>query len=146
MPDNSVFEALEDKELLSLVIYGEARGESIEGKVAVASVITNRVKEGGWYGKSLKEVILKPYQFSCFLENDPNRDLLVSMAHNYLEYLGKYEALRQCWWVAVGFLDGWLISNVGEATNYFADYIPAPDWARKMTLITKIGRHEFYAA
>jgi len=146
MPDNAIFETLKEKELLSLAVYGEARGESIEGKVAVASVITNRLARRGWYGKTLQEVILKPYQFSCFLENDPNHDLLVSIAMNYVEYLGTYDALRQAWWVALGFLDGWLASNVAGATNYFADYIPKPGWATDMEYITKIGRHSFYAA
>jgi hypothetical protein len=40
------FKKLDKKQLLSLAIYGEARGEAIEGKIAVASVIMNRIEKG----------------------------------------------------------------------------------------------------
>ncbi len=144
MPD--ILASLLESELFSLVIYGEARGESIEGKVAVASVVTNRLRRGGWFGSTLTEVILKPYQFSAFNPDDPNRRLLEMIARNFWEYLGQYEALRQCWWVAVGFLDGWLSSNVGEATHYFSTSMKSPpDWASEMELVAEIGRHRFYA-
>jgi len=143
---SNLFETLGEREILALAIYGEARGESIEGKVAVASVIVNRLRRGGWFGSTLREVILKPWQFSAFLENDPNRRLLEMIARNFSEYLGQYEALRQCWWVAVGFLDGWLSSNVGEATHYFATSMKSPpEWASGMALVARIGKHQFYA-
>lgn len=49
--------------LLARVVYGEARGESFLGKVAVANVALNRF-ESGHYGRSLKAIIKRPNQFA----------------------------------------------------------------------------------
>lgn len=135
---------LSEKQLFTLCLYGEARGEPIEGKIAVASVIINRLKRGRWYGKSLRGVILKPLQFSCFNEDDPNKKKIEIIAQNFIEYLHSYEQLRECYWVAVGFLDCWITSNVGKATHYHTKSIN-PKWDDKMKLIATIGNHEFFA-
>ncbi len=63
---------LTEPQLLARCIWGEARGEPIQGKLAVAHVVLNRVKAQSYYGKTIRDVILKPWQFSCFNENDPN--------------------------------------------------------------------------
>ncbi|HDH01102.1 MAG TPA: cell wall hydrolase [Nitrospirae bacterium] len=138
-----IFKSLGDKELFTLCLFGEARGESIDGKIAVASVIINRLKRQSWFGKSLKEVILKPYQFSCFLEKDPNRKVLEKIADEFREHLTENIALRECYWVAEGVLDEWLTSNVGKATHYHTKQVD-PKWDNEMKLITIIGNHEFY--
>ncbi len=48
------FQDLTDAQLLAVCLYGEARGETDCGKIAVASVIKERVKKGGlvWHGVS----------------------------------------------------------------------------------------------
>jgi hypothetical protein len=66
------FGKLDDKQIMGLTIYGEARGEIDEGKIAVGTVILERVDKQGWMGKTIQEVCLKPYQFSCYLPSDPN--------------------------------------------------------------------------
>ena len=48
---------------LTYTIYHEARGESMYGKLAVASVIYNRSMKSG---KSFGYECLKPEQFSCW--------------------------------------------------------------------------------
>lgn len=53
----------EELYLMSVVIAMEALSESYEGKVAVANVIINRILDGYW-GKTLREVIYAPGQFS----------------------------------------------------------------------------------
>lgn len=58
---------------LAKTIYGEARGENIETMLAVAWVIRNRVNGPDWMGNDYRSVVLKPYQFSCWNEGDPNR-------------------------------------------------------------------------
>ena len=68
-----------DVDVLARTIYGEARGETVRGKEAVACVIMNRVRRGQerggyWWGASVEKVCLKPWQFSCWNENDPNRE------------------------------------------------------------------------
>ena len=66
--------------LLAMAIYGEARGESFDTKLGVACVIKNRLRAGHYYYKpycnTYRGVILKPYQFSAFNRNNPNRKKL----------------------------------------------------------------------
>ena len=58
--------------MLALAIYREARGESIQAKIAVGCVIRNRVRCGGWYGQGWFGVITKPSQLSSFNLGDRN--------------------------------------------------------------------------
>jgi spore germination cell wall hydrolase CwlJ-like protein len=63
---------LSELALLALCCYREARGETLFGKRAVCHVIKNRVSSPGWWGHDIVSVILKPWQFSSFNEQDPN--------------------------------------------------------------------------
>lgn len=65
---------LGDEDLLALCIWREARGEGALGKRGVAHVICNRVAANKFFGHDVQSVILKPYQFSSFNDNDPNAD------------------------------------------------------------------------
>lgn len=70
-------------QIMALTIYGEARGESTEGKIAVGSVILERVDHRLWDGRTIQEVCLRKWQFSCFLENDRNFGRLLNIAENW---------------------------------------------------------------
>lgn len=53
------------KDLLARMIYSEARGESEEGKRGCAYVAQNRLdKQTELFGLTMKEILLKPSQFS----------------------------------------------------------------------------------
>ena len=74
--------------LAALTLYGEARGEKALGKKAVLWCIKNRRRMAREYvakrGRahplfgdgSLASCVLKKYQFSCWLSNDPNLHVL----------------------------------------------------------------------
>ena len=71
-----------DLEIGWRTVYGEARGEPWEGKVAVAWVLRNRLErtDGGWRrDTSLAGLCRGPYQFSCRVANDPNQDKLLAV-------------------------------------------------------------------
>ncbi len=53
----------EEKIFIARVVYAEARGESFEGQVAVASVILNRY-ESGKFGSTVKKVVFARSQFA----------------------------------------------------------------------------------
>lgn len=61
---------LTDEDKVARTIYAEAKGESYEGKKAVASVIWNRA--GGNVSR-LGVIVIKPMQFSCWNYGTPNK-------------------------------------------------------------------------
>ena len=63
----------DDLWIFAKTIWAEARGEPLEGQIAVANVILNRARQGGWWGDDVAGVCCKSKQFSCWNEGDPNR-------------------------------------------------------------------------
>jgi N-acetylmuramoyl-L-alanine amidase len=127
-----------DAELLARCIWGEARSESIEGKLAVAHVVLNRVKAQSYYGRTVKEVMLKPWQFSCFNENDPNLAKILGLKTDN-------PGLAYCQAVADMALLSHSQDPTGGATHYHTTSIK-PSWANssQMTFLCRIGNHLFY--
>jgi len=66
---------LEDLIIAAKTLWGEARGDSVEGRLAVAHVFMNRWRStGGQWAKddTLAKTCLRPWQFSAWNSNDPN--------------------------------------------------------------------------
>src|SRR3990167_1659562 len=73
------FEADDDVTLLARLIWGEARGERLAGKLAVARTVLNRLPPIGqsrWWGNTVREVMLWPAQYSCFNDEHLRRGLM----------------------------------------------------------------------
>ena len=142
------FGSLDDKQLMALTIYGESRGESREGQIAVGSVVLERVDHRGWDGDTIKEVCLMPWQFSCFLPQDPNYIDLKITARNFDARYEKSSALQKCYAVASGLIDGTIARTPEIAANHVCQYCTGavnPSWKSKMKLVATVGHHEFYA-
>src|SRR5665213_1243171 len=108
---------LSQVETLALTIYGEGRGESIEGQIAIACVIRNRA-----VNKTIKEICLAPFQFSCWNKNDPNYPVLMEFVDQLI--IGSKVSdihLRQCIWVAQGIISGDILDNTGAARYYLTN-------------------------
>ena len=75
---------LDSLEVMALTVWGEARGEDDIGRCAVAWVIRNRAERPGydWWGNTISEVCLKPWQFSVWNAGDPNRAKMLDLAPN----------------------------------------------------------------
>lgn len=113
-----------DVYLLAKVVYGEARGESYTGKVAVAAVVLNRV-DSSQFPDSLAEVVYQPGAFSVV--DDGQIDLAPDQ-----------EALR----AARDAFNGWDPS--GGALFYYNPYkIGANSWMWTRPVIVSIGDHNF---
>ena len=135
---------LSDREIVARTIWGEARGEGVEGMRAVAAVIANRVRADlagdgrtDWWGEGWRGVCLARFQFSCWNENDANRARMLEARNTSL---WMPEALA----IADEAMSGRLVDPTGGATHYFADYITPPAWAKGFTRTVKIGRHIFF--
>lgn len=123
------------EECLAQAIYYEAAVEPVDGMRAVAQTVLNRLRHPG-YPKSICGVVYEgsqrvtgcQFSFTCdgSLARVPNPVL--------------WERART---VAQRALAGYVMTPVGTATHYHADYV-APYWAPTLYKITQIGRHIFY--
>ena len=64
-----------DVALLARLIYGEARGESYVGQVAVGAVVMNRIKSAS-FPNTMSGVIYQSYAFSAVNDGQINRRLM----------------------------------------------------------------------
>ena len=122
-----------DEQIGARTLYGECRGEPVEGQRAVAHVLWNRLKDGRW-GKNLASVCLARLQFSCWNPSDAQRPLMAALSDDD-------PALKRL---------ADLLADPGAdpthgALYYFSDtMIKPPSWAIGMTFLCKIGHHSFY--
>lgn len=136
---------LTDREIIALTLWGEARGEPIEGKIAVASVLRNRLLDTRW-GLSYERVCLSPKQFSCWNASDPNLPKLKELAAQLARGETPKDAVYQeCDWIAEGLLRNRFQSNVGKATHYHSrSMLKPPKWAATGEFIGSVRGHLFY--
>ncbi len=128
--------AAAERRCLAAGIYFEARGESVKGQQAVAQVILNRVRNPA-YPNSICAVVYQnkywrnrcQFSFAC----DGIRDRIKAKKHWTVAKKIANDAVAGRFW----------LKSVGSASHYHADYV-WPRWRRKMTKMTKIGRHIFY--
>ena len=132
---------MSDLEILARTIQKEAGGESDKGKLAVGAVIANRVKAKSWMGKNLKEVILKPGQFSPwnsytnYAGGEQGKEMLGVTAK---PSEASYEAARKI-------LSGDYEDPTKGATHFVNPKISKPSWYGKFedNDPLKIGKHQF---
>lgn len=135
--ENRMRQSNGDRELqcLTEAIYYEARGESIEGQIAVAEVIINRV-DSPIFPNSVCEVIaqgaerLNRCQFSYKCDGVPER-----MANS--------KARARARDVAILLMKGERRDITDRATHYHATYVE-PYWSKKLERTAAVGTHIFY--
>lgn len=136
---------MSDIDILARTIWGEARGEGVAGMEAVAAVIMNRVnadlgKDGkpDWWGEGVEGVCRKPYQFSCWLPNDPNLDKLLSITSKDPWFAHAIEIAKRA-------VKGELPDPTGGSDHYCVDSVADKTaWAKGKTPVARIGRHLFF--
>jgi spore germination cell wall hydrolase CwlJ-like protein len=146
--DKEVLSALSPEEILALTVIGEARGEPIQGQVAVAASCRNRMHRLPSKYSSYHDVCLEPAQFSCWNEKDANYSFLMELARKMITGQNLTDPyLRQCLLVARGVI-GWDIQdNTKGATNYMTNTLfhnGRPKWASGAKGILEIGNHTFF--
>lgn len=115
----------------SLAVWREARGEPFAGKLAVANVLNNRVKDPRW-PNSMRDVVLQPKQFSSFNAGDPNST--------------QFPEDNKVWWDCLEVVEQVLnfFDDPTKGANHYHTLDVNPSWAdpAKITLI--VGNHVFY--
>lgn len=120
----------EEAKCIATAVYFEARGESVEGQLAVARVIMNRAASGR-YPASWCAVVKQPAQFS-FVRR------------------GAFPAINPAStaWARAQGIARLAMANVVPSLStdvlwYHANYV-APSWGRRLNMVQKIGAHIFY--
>jgi cell wall hydrolase len=121
---------------MAATLWGEARGEPREGKVAVAWVIRNRAAQPGWWGTSIAGVCTAKAQFTCWWDAQSERVRTVDESD---------ARFADCLDIARSVIGGEVIDPTRGADHYYADSMPSPPkWALGRTPIAVIGHHRFF--
>jgi N-acetylmuramoyl-L-alanine amidase len=132
-PSNKAFA---DEHLLCLakVVYHEARGESLDGKIAVANVVLNRVKSD-LFPDSICSVVYQPNQFTDIEKRTDYSDFKSeSWGESFLAASLVYLKKK--------------VDNTGEALFYLnpkkVNKNLLTKWRNNFKLTHRIDNHEFY--
>jgi len=130
---------------LARTIWGEAREGGHQGMSAVGHVVLNRVIGASWWGRDVASVCLRPSQFSCWNDGDPNRSQMLKVTTADADFN-----------VACGLAASFMAKDAGDperlrndptkgATHYFAKRLSRwPDWALGRQPVAEIGGHLFF--
>lgn len=124
-----------EKACLARAIYYEARGETLEGQIAVAQVVLNRARSKKWPDTICKVVNQGiergekcQFSFACFTHLSPPSGALWEQAQTVAE-----QAITGKAW----------LRELTDATHYHTTSV-APVWRTSLTPLTTIGSHVFY--
>lgn len=119
---------LDRREVLCMAenVYHEARGQSLEGQIAVAQVTMNRAESNE---KTVCEVVFSPWQFTWTMVETEIDDLEAWEASIKVSALVMSGAYR------TGFSMG--------ATHYYAPKYANPEWAGRFVKVAEIDDHIF---
>ncbi|WP_407929270.1 cell wall hydrolase [Clostridium hydrogenum] len=117
-----------DVDLMAQVVYAESCSEPYEGKVAVASVILNRLQNPK-FPKSVNEVVTQRYAFSCV------RDGKISVTPTKDCYTAVFDALEGK-------------DPTSKATYFYNPKISTSTWMNNIAKynVKNIGHHVFFIA
>ena len=121
-----------EQDCLASAVYFEARGEQIEGQLAVAEVVLNRVASKK-YPDTICEVVEQPWQFS-----------FVNATGSIPEANRESKAWKKAVAISTIALNK-LAEEVSEDVLwYHADYV-SPSWGKAFDREKKVGVHIFYS-
>lgn len=139
---------LTDAQIVALTLYGEARSESLDGIVAVGAVIRNRaIDTRHRYGRDVREVCFKKWQFSCWWDGTANQGMVLTALNRLLAADVPSHRWPEIHWMAEGIVNGVLVDNTRGATHYMTrdllEHHP-PKWVASMEQRAIIGAHVFF--
>lgn len=112
-----------DINLLARLIYGEARGESYTGQVAVGAVVLNRVKSSS-FPNTISGVIYQSYAFTAVADGQ------INLKPNATAIAAAKDAMN-----------GW--DPTGGALYYYNPSTATSSWIYSRKTLTTIGNHVF---
>ena len=154
--DRATLERLPDHVLLGLTGWLEARGEPIQGIIAVMFTVINRAAKGH-RGHSIPECCLASQQYSCWNDRDPQQAIGLRLAEllwtdQSLEHEPDAIVLTTCLSLAASIVHQhpWPVPDPSHgATHYLNPNTVArmPDWTKPESgsiQTMRIFNHTFY--
>jgi N-acetylmuramoyl-L-alanine amidase len=140
---------------LAVTLIGEAAGEAIEGRIAVACCVRNRVRADlgndgrpDWWGEGYRGVVWARAQFSCWwpYQGFENHARIAALALELAA--GRVPAasaamVDECRAIAEAVILGRFGDRVGGCRHYHAKNA-RPPWARGVAPAVVVGKHVFY--
>jgi spore germination cell wall hydrolase CwlJ-like protein len=136
---------IDERTLLALTMYGEARGEGARGMQAVGNVIMNRTKIGRG-GNNTSEVIMAKRQFSIWGTDDITRSqggITPTEMQARIKTPAQKQDYQTAYSLAGDLLAGKAQDITGGATSYYNPKKASPAWGNKGTTTAVIGNHKF---
>jgi spore germination cell wall hydrolase CwlJ-like protein len=140
---------ISDLAIVVRTLWGEARGEPVEGQIAVVGTLIERAKIAKAYclrhsvaqhplfgDGTLASAALMPEQYSCWIQ----RERLMALDPSKSDYAELYA-------VAQAAVSDKIAMHAPGATHYYAPAACAePKWVVSAQWIADIGNHKFYRA
>jgi spore germination cell wall hydrolase CwlJ-like protein len=111
-------------------VWSEARGEPLEGQLAVAYVPWTRAQISR---RTVAQECLRLSQFSCWNHSDPNKAKMLAMDET---------ELAMCLFITTRVLNGDPDPSYGATFYHIAGLCPL--WSRGQTPCATLGHHVFY--
>lgn len=129
---------IQEDKLAILTIAQEALAEPFEGKLAVAEVIRNRMKQKYMSDGTVEGTVLRAWQFSGWNNDDPVRI-------KAMRWDDDMPAIQEC-------IKAWFDAKQGSNTvngallYYNPAMVKTPKWARAehATEVAEVGAHVFF--
>lgn len=130
-----------ETDTLARTIWGEARGEGTAGMQAVANIIMNRLKvakdKGGfWWGSDIIAICHKPFQFSTWNHDDPNRQKALNITEEDIYFITAKRLARRAVYN--------VLPDITKGADHYHVTGITPIWTKGEKPIHVIGNHIFY--
>lgn len=156
-----------DVSILAQTMWGEARSHGAIGMLAIGNVIKNRAEANmKRFGYGIRGVALKPKQFSCWNEGDPNRDRIKEMLQYdrlinlrqspdgtpfdewFAEFKNSGDYMDyEAWLLAKDLARKIIAGRASDPTNgavYYHTTDVDPAWNANLDHVATVGNHLFY--
>jgi N-acetylmuramoyl-L-alanine amidase len=136
---------LTDREVVAATLWGEARGDPVLGRIAVACVIRNRMARRK---QTARQVCLAHAQFSTWTPAGGEANYQAFYALVTHTASATDAIWLECLWIAGGILTGACRDVTRGADHYVATSILSspqrPAWIAAMACVGTVAAHTFY--
>lgn len=159
MTREAIRKGLTPLQVFVCTLIGEVMNEPLDGVLAVACTIRNRVKadlwkdaKPDWWGEGYDGVCLKSWQFSCWWEDNANSDRVYAIAQAYIQKLEPtciHPSLLEAFEVIAELVMSDAVPDTSDGADHYLTTSlyrskRAPSWTKVSRPIKTAGAHSFF--